>query len=112
MNEAIKALTKDKDLAIALEAIRDILYNKGLVEAFQVLQGYFDSLEAEYGTLYRYAWKNNEKRATMHNRVCFVVARGKMNSALIEFIDNGQREVVSRNALRRLRKGTKNQYTR
>lgn len=30
-----------------------------------------------------------------------VLARGKMNSCLIEFIDNNQREVVSRNALKK-----------
>lgn len=54
-------------------------------------------------TLYRYIWGNNEKRATLKGRMCRVVARGKMNSALVEFADNGQREVVSRNALRRLR---------
>lgn len=52
-------------------------------------------------TLYRYPWKNNEKRATMFGRLFRVVARGAMNSVLIEFTDNGQREVTSRNALRR-----------
>lgn len=50
--------------------------------------------------IYRYAWGNNEKRATMKNRKCRVIVRGKMNSALVEF-EGGQREVVSRNALRR-----------
>lgn len=54
-------------------------------------------------TLYRYAWGNNEKRATLHGRVCVVVCWGRMNSACVEFVDNGQREVVSRNALRRVR---------
>lgn len=50
---------------------------------------------------YYYAWKNNEKRATLYKRACRVVARGKtMNSCLIEF-ENGQRECVSRNAIRR-----------
>jgi hypothetical protein len=51
--------------------------------------------------LYRFCWGNNPKRATLQGRVCRVVCRGTMNSAMIEFIDNGQREVVSRNALRR-----------
>jgi hypothetical protein len=50
---------------------------------------------------YYYAWKNNSKRATLYKRICRVVARGRMNSCLIEF-ENGQREVVSRNAIRRL----------
>lgn len=49
--------------------------------------------------LYRYAWGNNAKRATLKDRMCRVLARGKMNSALVEF-ENGQREIVSRNALR------------
>jgi len=50
---------------------------------------------------YRYCWGNNPKRAGMQGRVCRVVCRGAKNSAMVEFTDNGQREVVSRNALRR-----------
>ena len=53
--------------------------------------------------LYRYAWRNNDKRATLYGRLCRVIARGAMNSALVEFYDTGQREIVSRNALRRVR---------
>lgn len=45
-----------------------------------------------------YRFKNNEKRAQMYGRLCRVIARGKMNSVLVEFA-NGAREVVSRNAL-------------
>lgn len=51
---------------------------------------------------YFYAWKNNAKRATMHQRRFRVVARGVMNSALVEF-ENGQREVISRNAIRKVK---------
>lgn len=51
--------------------------------------------------IYRYGWRNNEKRAALYGRACRVICRGSMNSALIEFVDNGQREVVSRNALRK-----------
>jgi hypothetical protein len=51
-------------------------------------------------TVYRYAWKNNEKRATLYGRLCRVLARGRMNSIMIEFLDNGQREITSRNAVR------------
>jgi hypothetical protein len=51
--------------------------------------------------LYRYVWGNNAKRATMKGRVCRIVCTGTMNSVGIEFCDNGQREVVSRHALRR-----------
>jgi len=51
--------------------------------------------------LYEYRWGNNEKRATMKGRACRVLSRGKKNSCMIEFIDNGQQECVSRNSLRR-----------
>lgn len=37
----------------------------------------------------------------MKGRVCRVLCRGRMNTCRIEFVDNGQREVVSRNALRK-----------
>lgn len=50
--------------------------------------------------VYVYRWGNNEKRALMKGRVCRVEARGAKNSVLVEF-RNGQRECVSRNALRR-----------
>lgn len=49
---------------------------------------------------YIYAWGNNKKRATMKGRACRILAYGRMNSRLIEF-ENGQREVVSGNALRK-----------
>ena len=55
-------------------------------------------------TLYVYRWRNNPKRATLYGRKCRVLARGSLNSALVEF-ENGQREVVSRNALRHLTSG-------
>ena len=51
-------------------------------------------------TTYIYNWGNNGKRATMKGRKCKVLYRGRMNSCLIEF-ENGDRECVSRNALRR-----------
>lgn len=54
-------------------------------------------------TTYRYAWKNNSKRATLFSRRCRVLVRGKMNSALVEFVDDGQREIISRNALRKVK---------
>ena len=53
---------------------------------------------------YRYVWKNNEKRAQLFWRECLVISRGAMNSAMVEFLDNGQREIISRNALRRVDK--------
>ena len=51
--------------------------------------------------LYKYYWGNNEKRKKMKGRVCKVLARGRMNSCSIKFLDNGQTEIVSRNALRK-----------
>jgi hypothetical protein len=51
---------------------------------------------------YRYVWGNNPKRKTLKDRICRVLHRLKMNSAIVEF-ENGQRECVSRNALRRLK---------
>jgi len=53
--------------------------------------------------LYYFAWGNNEKRATMKGRVCRVLSRGKKNSIMIEFLDTGQREIVSRNSIRKVK---------
>lgn len=49
---------------------------------------------------YYYAWRNNKKRATLYKRKLRIVARGTLNSALVEF-ENGQREIISRNAIRK-----------
>jgi len=43
----------------------------------------------------KYRWGNNSKRATMKGRECKITAHGKMGSIRIEFVDNGQREIVS-----------------
>lgn len=51
--------------------------------------------------LYTFSWKNNEKRVTMYKRICKVTARGAKNSIRIEFIDNGQKEIVSANSIRK-----------
>lgn len=48
-----------------------------------------------------YAWRNNSKRATLYGRHCRIVARGSLNSILVEF-ENGQREIVSGNSIRRI----------
>lgn len=53
-------------------------------------------------TEYIYTWGNNEKRKTLKGRKCKVLKRLAVNSAIVEF-ENGQREVVSRNALRKYR---------
>ena len=50
---------------------------------------------------YYFPWKNNSKRKTLYKRKFKVLARGKMNSCLVEFV-NGQREIISRNAIRKV----------
>lgn len=51
--------------------------------------------------IYVYRWRNNEKRATLYQRRCIVLARSlRFNSCIVQF-DDGQIECVSRNALRR-----------
>lgn len=52
---------------------------------------------------YIYRWGNNSKRAKMKGRICRILARLSMNSCLVMFVDNGQCEVISRNALKRVR---------
>jgi len=58
-----------------------------------------------------YAWKNNSKRATLYKRRFKVLARLHFNSALVEF-ENGQRECISRNAMRRLTPRAADRLTR
>jgi hypothetical protein len=63
-------------------------------------------MKIEY-VIYRYSWGNNphlwkqRKRATLKNRLCRILATGKKNSVMVEFED-GQREIVSRRALRKV----------
>lgn len=49
---------------------------------------------------YVYTWGNNAKRQTLKGRRCRILQRLTLNSAVVEF-ENGQREVISRNALRK-----------
>jgi len=60
------------------------------------------------GYPYYYAWKNNPqmglfpcpKRITLYKRACRILVRSRrMNSCLIEF-ENGQKELVSKNAVK------------
>jgi len=48
---------------------------------------------------YVFSWGNNPKRKELKGRRCVVLAAGAKNSRLIEF-ENGQKEIVSRRALR------------
>ena len=58
-------------------------------------------LRVEQHQIYIYNWGNNEKRKTMKGRECWVEARGGKNSCVIQFLDNLQKECVSRNSLRK-----------
>jgi hypothetical protein len=49
---------------------------------------------------YTYAWGNNERRLTLKGRKCRVLAQGAKGSVMVQF-ENGQKEVVSRRALRK-----------
>ena len=51
---------------------------------------------------YVFKWKNNEKREILFGKRLRVLVRGRANSALVEFED-GQREVISRNAIKKVR---------
>ena len=53
--------------------------------------------------LYRYVWGNNPVRATFKGRTCRVLIRAKMNTCMIEFVDNHERTITSRNAIRKIR---------
>ena len=52
--------------------------------------------------LYIYGWGNNPRRRRLQGRCCRIVARGAMNTVLIEFLDNGERVTTSTRALRRI----------
>ena len=52
---------------------------------------------------YIYTWKNNDKREILYGKRFRILVRGRANSALVEFED-GTREVISRNALRKVQK--------
>ena len=51
--------------------------------------------------VYQYAWKNNPVREKLYGRKCVVLGRGKKNSILIQFLDDGEKHVVSRNSVRK-----------
>lgn len=58
---------------------------------------------------HHYTWRNNPqmnlrpcpKRLTLYRRQCRIIARGAMNSIMVEFAD-GQREIVSGNAIKKI----------
>ena len=50
---------------------------------------------------YVYSWKSFRK--PLYGRPCRILATGGLGSALVYFTDTGQKEIVSRRALRRAR---------
>jgi hypothetical protein len=52
-------------------------------------------------TPYVYAWGNNPRRADLKGRTCVLLAVGAMGSALVAFVDTGERVLTSRRAIRR-----------
>lgn len=71
----------------------------------RILKGMSSSTPEEFfsgsGEFFEYVWGNNSKRAGYKGRICKIIARGKMNSVLIEF-ENGERTVTSKWALRKI----------
>jgi len=53
--------------------------------------------------IYVYGWGNNPRRRALQGRRCRILARGRMSTVLVEFLDNGERVTTSLRALRRLR---------
>ena len=52
--------------------------------------------------IYKYYWGNNPVRAGFRGRLCVLLAVGGFNSALVEFIDTGERLLTDRRAIRRI----------
>jgi len=53
---------------------------------------------------YIYVWMNNPKRESLYGRKCMVLKWIRKNSVIVEF-ENGQKECVSRNSIRRVKHG-------
>ena len=50
--------------------------------------------------IYTFVWANNARRAELCGRRCRVLARGRMGTVLIEFVDTGERVTTSHRAIR------------
>ena len=74
---------------------------KGIYEKPDMIQAIIEGRKTQTNDFpYIYTWGNNPKRATLKGRKCRVLARLALNSCVVQF-ENGQKEVVSRNALKR-----------
>ena len=65
------------------------------------------------GRLYRYVWGNEKTiegflRLKYKDRLCRVLSWMPKNSCIVQFIDNGEKSIVSRNALRKVKKRRRN----
>ena len=47
-----------------------------------------------------YVWGNNPRRAELRGRPCVVLARGRMNTILAQFLDTGEKVTTARHAVR------------
>jgi hypothetical protein len=50
--------------------------------------------------IYTFVWGNNPRRAELRGRRCRVLARGRMGTVLVEFLDTGERVTTSHRAIR------------
>jgi hypothetical protein len=50
-----------------------------------------------------YEWKNNSKRVTMYGRRCRIITRTPNRLSIVIEFEDGQREVVIRRAIRRIK---------
>ena len=48
-----------------------------------------------------FVWGNNSRRAELKGRRCVVLARGTMNTILVQFLDTGEKVTTSRRAVRK-----------
>lgn len=60
--------------------------------------------------VYLFRWKspvdrygNRTKWPEMYGRHCRMLVHGGMNNRLVEFLDDGQREIVNGNAIRKIK---------
>jgi len=50
----------------------------------------------------RYVFRWGKYRPEWKGRICRVLARGSMNTAMVQFEDNNELAIISRNALRKV----------
>jgi hypothetical protein len=50
--------------------------------------------------IHTFVWGNNPRRAELKGRRCRVLARGRMGTVLVEFLDSGERVTTSHRAIR------------